>query len=70
MLLSDQIAEFFDHQYLLKEIIKVILMQILKSDNIFIFTWKGYAEDSTLQHILIFKICTREICKMFVYKHW
>ena len=28
-----------------------------------------YAENFTLKHLLLFEICTREICEKFVYKH-
>ena len=43
-------------------------MQIWKSADFFVFIWK-YVEDFTLKHLLLFKICAREICKKFVYKH-
>ena len=45
------------------------LMQIWKSANTFIFIWKQYVEDFTLKHLLLFEICTHEICEKFVYKH-
>ena len=48
---------------------KGALMQIWKSANIFAFMWKHYIEDFTLRHLLIFEICTREICENIVYKH-
>ena len=44
------------------------LMQIRKSAIIFIFIWK-YIEDFILKHLFLFKICAREICEKFVYKH-
>ena len=44
-------------------------MQIRKSANVFVFIRKYYVEDFTLKHLLLFEICTREICKKFVYKH-
>ena len=44
-------------------------MQIWKSDNIFVFIWKQYVENFTLENLLVFKICTREICETLVYKH-
>ena len=43
-------------------------MQIWKSANIFVFTWKQYVEDFTLKRLLRFEICAREICENFVYK--
>ena len=49
--------------------IKGTLMQIWKSANIVVFIWKWYVEDFTLKHHLLFEICAREICEMFVYKH-
>ena len=39
-------------------------MQIWKSANIFIFSWKNYDENFTLNHFLGF-----EICEKFVLKH-
>ena len=30
---------------------------------------KRYDEDFTLKNLLLFAICAREICEMFVYKH-
>ena len=45
------------------------LMQIWKSTNIFVFTWKYHVEDFTLKHLLRFEICSRKICEKFVYKH-
>ena len=42
-------------------------MQIWKSANIFIFQWKDYAENFTLNHLFGFEI--REICEKFVLKH-
>ena len=44
-------------------------MQIWKSANIFIFIWKYYVKDFTLKQLLLFEICTREVCEKFVYKH-
>ena len=44
-------------------------MQMWKSPNIFVFMWKKYAKDFTFKHPLVFKMCTREICEKFVYKH-
>ena len=43
-------------------------MQIWKSLDIFVFTWKWYADVSTILHILISEICGGKICKIFVYK--
>ena len=50
-------------------LIKGALMQIWKSVNIFVFTWRQCDEDFTLKHLLHFEMCAREICKKFVYKH-
>ena len=50
-------------------IFKDTLMQIWKSANIFAFKLKPYVQDFTLQHLLLFEICARELCEMFVYKH-
>ena len=53
--------------------IKVTLMQISKSANIFAFTWKQYAEDFTLKHLLRFwdtrtwdmwKVCYKDAQKI------
>ena len=44
-------------------------MQIWKSANMFVFTWKWYVEEFTLKHVLRFEICAHEICEKFVYKH-
>ena len=44
-------------------------MQIWKSANMFGFIWKWYVEEFTLKHLLLVKICTREICEKFVSKH-
>ena len=44
-------------------------MQIWKSVHIFVLIWKQYVEDFTLKHLLLFELCTREICEKFVYKH-
>ena len=44
-------------------------MQIWKSANMFVFIWKQYVEHFTLINLLIFQICTREVCEKFVYKH-
>ena len=45
-------------------------MQIWKSANIFLFTWKEYVEDFALKLLLLLsEIYAREICEMFVYKH-
>ena len=30
---------------------------------------KIIVEDFTLKHLLLFEICTREVCERFVYKH-
>ena len=49
--------------------LKVTIMQIWKSANIFVFIWKWYVEDFTLKHLLLFEICARKICVKFVYKH-
>ena len=35
-----------------------------KSANIFVFIWKYYVGNFTLEHLLLF-----EICEKFVYKH-
>ena len=43
-------------------------MQIWKSAITLVFIWK-YVEDFTLKHLLLFKVCAREICEKFVYKH-
>ena len=43
-------------------------MQIGKSANIFVFIWK-YVKDFTLKYLLLFEICSREVCEKFVYKH-
>ena len=48
--------------WILKTIIKGILMQIWKSANIFVFRWKQYVEDFTLKHFLLLEICARDIC--------
>ena len=50
--------------------LKGILLQIWKSANIFVFKWKWYVEDVTLNHLLHFEICPSEIYKMFTHKHW
>ena len=50
-------------------IFKCTLMQVWKSVNIFIFTWKYYVEDFMLKHLLLFEIYAREIYKWFVNKH-
>ena len=44
-------------------------MQILKTDNFFVFPWKQNVEDFTLKYLLRFEICARELCEKFVYKH-
>ena len=44
-------------------------MQIWNSANIFVSIWKKYVEDFTLKHLLIFKICARDVCEKFIYKH-
>ena len=44
-------------------------MQIWKSTKIFVLIWKQYAEDFTLENLLLFEICVREICEKFIYKH-
>ena len=44
-------------------------MQVRKSVNIFVFTWKFYVENFTLKNVLLFEICAREIREKFVYKH-
>ena len=49
-------------------LLKVTPMQIWKSANIFVFTWK-YVEEFTLKRLLYIEICAREICEKFVYKH-
>ena len=49
--------------------IKGTLMQIWISANMFVFIWKYYVEDFTLKLLLLFNICTHEICEKFVYKH-
>ena len=45
------------------------LMQIWKSDNIFVFIWKQYFEDFTLKCPLLIEICAHKISEKFVYKH-
>ena len=57
------------HLYLILGKIKVTIMQISKSPNISVFTWKYYVEDFTLKDLLRFEICAHEICEKFVYKH-
>ena len=47
--------------------LKVTLVQIWKSANIFAFMWK-YVEDFTLKDLLLFEIRAREIYENFVYK--
>ena len=54
---------------LLPFLLKDTLMQIWKSQNIFVFILKYNVEDFTLKHLLLFEICVREICEKFVYKH-
>ena len=49
-------------------LLKVTPMQIWKSANIFVFTWK-YVPEFTLKGLLYIEICAREICEKFVYKH-
>ena len=44
-------------------------MQIWKSANIYVSTWKQYAKDYTLKDLSRFEIYAREICKNFVQKH-
>ena len=44
-------------------------MQISKSVNIFVSTWKWYVEGFTLKHLLRFEIRARDICENYVYKH-
>ena len=50
-------------------VFKGTLMQIWKSASIFVFIWKEYLEDFTLNYILLFEICACEKCEKFVYKH-
>ena len=50
------------------KLLKGTLIQIWKSRNIFVFTWRYYAEDFTLTELLRFEISAREICEKFVYK--
>ena len=50
-------------------LLKGTLMQIRKSSNFFVFTWRWYVEDFTLKHLLCFEMCARDICEKFVYKH-
>ena len=52
-----------------RSLFKGTLMQIWKSGNIFVFTWKQYVEDFTLKHLLRFAICAHDLCGNFVYKH-
>ena len=49
--------------------VKGTLTQIWKSANIIVFIWKWYVEDFTVTHLLLFEICTGEVCEKFVYKH-
>ena len=49
--------------------LKGTLMQTWKSADIFVFIWKCHVEDFILKHRLRSKICAREMCKKFVYKH-
>ena len=44
-------------------------MQMRKSANIFVFTWKQHVENFTLKYVLLFEICAREIWEKIVYKH-
>ena len=44
-------------------------MQIWKSINIFVSKWKQYVQDFKLKHLLLCKICAREICEKFIYKY-
>ena len=44
-------------------------MQIWKSANIFVLFWKQRVEDFTLKYLLLFKICSREVCENLAYKH-
>ena len=53
----------------LRQWFKGTLMQIWKSTNISVFILKEYVEDFKLKHFLLFEICAREICEMFVYRH-
>ena len=53
----------------MKKCFKGTLMQIWKSANVVVFIRKKYVEDFTLKHFLLFKICAREICEKFIYKH-
>ena len=57
------------YNFRLRVFTKGILMQIWKSANIFVFTWKQYVENFTLKHVLLFEIRAREIYEKFVYKH-
>ena len=40
------------------------------SADIFVFLLKWYAEDFKLKYLLLFEICARVICEMFVYKRY
>ena len=44
-------------------------MQIWKSANIIVCTWKWFVEDFTLKHLLRFEVPAGETCEKFVYKH-
>ena len=43
-------------------------MQIWKSADIFVFSWKKCADGLTLLRIFLFEICTRETWEMFAYQ--
>ena len=44
-------------------------MQIWISANIFVFITNNDVEDLTIKHLLLFEICTRDICEKFIDKH-
>ena len=49
-------------------VLKITLIQIWKFASIFVFTWRKYAENFILKHLLLFEICARQIYERFVYK--
>ena len=49
--------------------VKGTLIQIWKSANIFCLHMKVICWRFALKHLLLFEICTRDICEKFVYKH-
>ena len=55
--------QIISHQIYLKG----TLVQIWKSDNVFVFMWIYYVEDFTSKHLLPFKTCVPKICEKIVY---